>query len=417
MVRRLVKRVLMIAYHFPPAQGSSGIQRTLKFCQYLPDYGWEPIVLTVNPRAYLRTDPGQLGEIREGLIVKRAFALDTARHLALGGRYFAWMALPDRWVSWSLAGTLNGAWLIKQYRPAVLWSTYPIATAHMLGLTLRNLSGLPWVADFRDSMTEEGYPADAATRRTYQWIESHTAQRASRAVFTTPGALRMYAQRYPDIPPDRWAVIPNGYDEENFRVAERAASRHKPGDTKVLLHSGVIYRSERDPSAFFGAIADLRRSGQLSPEQLQVILRASGDEDYYQKVLNEQGIHDIVHLEPAIPYKAALIEMMEADGLLLFQGANCNHQIPAKLYEYLRAGCPIFALTDGSGDTAAVLRESGRGRVVPLDSREQIRAGLLHFLAGIDATADQGRPGDVTKYSRQVRTGELSDLFTSLVTG
>ena len=93
------KRLLMIAYHFPPVRVSSGIQRTLKFCAYLREFGWEPLVLTVSPHAYEITSPDQLGEIPPGVVVQRAFGLDTSRHLAIRGKYLHWMAQPDRWVS------------------------------------------------------------------------------------------------------------------------------------------------------------------------------------------------------------------------------------------------------------------------------------------------------------------------------
>ncbi len=147
----------------------------------------------------------------------------------------------------------------------------------------------------------------------------------------------MYAERYPGLPATRWAVIPNGYDEETFLDAERATSNRVEGGPIVLVHSGLLYPSERDPRAFFGAIAALRQEGRVSPATLQVILRASGFEQEYRAMLRERGIDDIVRLEPAVGYREALAELVGADGLLLFQASNCNHQIPAKLYEYLRA--------------------------------------------------------------------------------
>lgn len=79
-----MKRVLMIAYHFPPLAGSSGIQRTLRFVQHLPDFGWEPLVLTADPRAYESTSDDLLAEIPQGTLVRRSLALDTARHLSIG---------------------------------------------------------------------------------------------------------------------------------------------------------------------------------------------------------------------------------------------------------------------------------------------------------------------------------------------
>ena len=92
-----MKRVLMIAYHFPPLAGSSGIQRTLRFMRHLPEFGWEPLVLTAHPRAYERTSSDQLADIPEGIVVARAPAFDAARHFAIAGRYPRFLARPDRW--------------------------------------------------------------------------------------------------------------------------------------------------------------------------------------------------------------------------------------------------------------------------------------------------------------------------------
>src|ERR1700752_1992126 len=97
-----MKQVLMIAFHYPPMRGSSGIQRTLRFSRYLPEYGWQPLILTAHPRAYPAIGDESLREIPPDVLVRRAFALDTARHLAFRGSYLRWMALPDRWVSWWL---------------------------------------------------------------------------------------------------------------------------------------------------------------------------------------------------------------------------------------------------------------------------------------------------------------------------
>ncbi len=79
----MVKRVLMVAFHFPPLRGSSGIQRALKFVQYLPALGWQPLVLSAHPRAYVNQGPDQMAEIPPEAVVKRAFAIDAGRHLGL----------------------------------------------------------------------------------------------------------------------------------------------------------------------------------------------------------------------------------------------------------------------------------------------------------------------------------------------
>lgn len=412
-----MRRVLLIAFHYPPLRGSSGIQRTLAFSRYLREYGWQPIVLTAHPRAYPNTGQDQLGDVPNDVPVYRPFALDASRHLAIRGAYPKLVALPDRWSSWCLGAIPSGLAILRRHRPDLLWSTYPIATAHLIGLCLHSLSGIPWVADFRDSMTESHYPPDATVRHVYRCIERSVVSHASRAVFTTPGALRMYAERYPQIPSTRWAVIANGYDEASFLEAEREPSAVPAGRSPmVLVHSGILYPSERDPRAFFGAIAALRRDGRVSASTLQVILRATGFDDEYRPMLREARIDDIVRLEPSVGYRAALAEMLAADGLLLFQASNSNHQIPAKVYEYLRARRPIFAMVAPGGDTARVLAIAGIDTVVPLDSEPRIAEGLTRFIDAIPRdAAPLPSPDEILRHSRRSRSGELAALFETLI--
>ena len=352
------RKLLLIAFHYPPVAGSSGIQRTLKFSAYLRLHGWEPIVLTVHPRAHAQVTEGQMAEIPPGLQVERVFALDTQRHLSIGGRYLRSMAIPDQWVSWWPAAVWRGMQIIRAQRPMAIMSTFPIPTAHMIALALRRRSGLPWVADFRDNMTDPGFPRDPMTWRFNRWLEGKCVQHCTRAVFTTKGARSMYADRYPSIPESRWALIENGYDEDNFVDAETALEPEplgQPGQL-VLIHSGALYPEERDPRPFFAALADLKRDGSITAAGLQVRLRATGCDAIYRPILSQLGIDDIVELSPPVAYRDALREMLRADGLLLLQAAMCNHQIPAKLYEYFRAGRPILALTDPAGNTADAMR-------------------------------------------------------------
>jgi hypothetical protein len=416
--RIMVKRVLMIAFHYPPLRGSSGIQRTLKFSGYLPEHGWQPVVLSAHLRAYESTADDQLGEIPADVPVHRAFALDASRHLSVRRRYLELLALPDRWVSWWLGAVPTALQLVRRHRPEVIWSTYPIATAHLIALTVSRLTGIPWIADMRDPMTDDDVPRERLTRWARRWVERQAIRHSTRVICTTPGTIAMYRRRFPDIPPSRFCLIENGYDEENFQAAQHAAGgiaerAHQPF---VLLHSGCIYPSERDPTHFFDVLADLVRERQLGAADLQVILRATGHDAHLRQLIDERDIGAVVTLAPPIAYKAALAEMLGADGLLLLQGRKCNQQIPAKLYEYLRARRPILALTDADSDTGMVLRRAGIDTVAPLDSPDDIRQALLQFL-------HQARSGQAPiasleaaqLNSRRARSGELAALLDDTI--
>jgi hypothetical protein len=408
------RRVLMICYHYPPVAGSSGYQRTLNFARNLPEHGWEPLVLTVHPRAYPQAGPLEAAEGTPRAI--RAFALDSSRHLAIKGRYPAWLAWPDRWISWWLGAVPGSARKVRRFAPHVVWSTYPIATAHLIGSSWSRRLRRPWVADFRDPMSEDNYPS-ALQGRLVRRVERVTLKASSRIVVTTDGAASEIAARYPDlVGHDSFTTIPNGFDESAFAAAEALERpiRHS-GAPLELVHSGILYPAERDPRPFFHALSELVAEGALRAGDVRVRLRATAHDAVYQPIIDKLGLGGLVSLEPPIPYVQALAEMLAADGLLLFQGSICQNQVPAKAYEYIRARRPVLALTDASGDTARLLRSCGFSRIYPMDTVAEIKRGVVALLedirSGHSALASQET---IAKFDRRYQARVLAQVLNSV---
>jgi len=413
-----VKKVLFVAFHFPPYSGGSGVHRAFRFACYLPENGWRPYVLTAHERAYEKVDPAGLAVLGGDACVIRAFALDAQRHMAFRGRYLRWSALPDRWVNWAAAAVAVG--LVKLYKEKIdlILVTFPIATAVLIGVILHRLTRKPLVVDFRDSMTEDEYPREAKTRAVYKWIERSAVESGSRFIFTTPSARRMYLNRYPGLAGDKCIVIPNGYDDHDFAgAAPGHPSRQRRAEGRVrLVHAGVIYPEDRDPRAFFGALRRLKEDGVIDAASLAVDLRASGFESYYSELLKALGIDDLVHLLPALPHRDALEDMRAADGLLLLQAASCNHQIPAKVYEYLRLGKPILALTPGKSDTAALLTEVGGATIAELSDEDSILEAMPAFIESVRRGAHPlPNLQEVQRYSRRRQAADLAHCLDQLL--
>ncbi len=414
----VTKRVLLIAFHFPPLNSSSGLQRPLSLARYLPRYGWEPAVLTASTRAYEAIDPDSLKALPDGLAVVRAPALDAARHLAIRGWYPGWLGIPDRWGTWLAGAVPAGLALIRRLRPDLIWSTYPLTTAHRIGLVLHRATGLPWIADFRDPMVEqidgEWFPGDERLRRARLRVEAEVARHATLATFCTATARDIYAQRH-GVVAGRTAVVANGFDPEPFEALGAAPAPGGVARPLTLVHSGTLYPGpDRDPGAFLSALRALRARGLL-PAGLRVVLRATAFDATYRPLIGQLGLGDVVELAPPISYRAALREMLDADGLLLFQGHTSNPAVPAKVYEYLRARRPILALADAGGETAALLRAAGVGTLLPIDDAARIEAGLEVFLR--DLAAGEGAVLSLEgadAYSRVHRVAEFATLFTQV---
>lgn len=410
------KRALMVAFHFPPQAGSSGILRTLNFVKYLPANGWQPTVLTADANAYNEQRNDLVASIPPQTRVLRGFALDAARHLSIAGKYPLALALPDRWSTWWLGAAMAGWREIRRIRPDLIWSTYPISTAHLIAASLSRWSGLPWVADFRDPMVSDGYPSAPMQRRIWMALEERVMRQAAACVFTTERAAWQYAQRYPAAAL-RCHVIENGYEEEVFEQAKAARFGVAPS-VNLMLHSGLIYPNDRNPSSFFAAVDTLLRAGELDRAHLRIRFRAPQHGEEVKAFAVRHGLEDVVEIAPPIPYREAIAEMMGADLLVVFQGSRFNAQIPAKIYEYIRAQRPLLAVLDPAGDTAAQLRRFEGILLSQIDDPADVAQSLREWMHVRGSAPHERQMFNntvmVRRYSRRAQAGALAQLLSSL---
>ncbi|MDP2559547.1 glycosyltransferase [Psychrobium sp. 1_MG-2023] len=416
------KSVLYVAFHYPPILGSSGMLRSLVFTRYLAHQGWDVRVLSVSLTAYEKWSQQQKDLVPSQVKVIRSFARDAAKSFSFRGKYLSWLALPDNWQSWIIGGVVSGLREIRRHKPKVIVSTYPIATAHIIAYILHRLTNVPWVIDLRDPMAQVDYPTNPIKKRIFQWIERVAVKHGRCLVVTTEGTRKLYQARFPQCDDDFFKVISNGYDEEIFRSLavppvkisnggnDDAADPEQP---ITLLHSGVIYPSERDPTHLFQAIATLKKQQKIDASELRIKLRAAGHCAEFKPLIKQLDIEDIITFSPIVPYKEALEEMFSVDGLLVLQAANCNYQIPAKVYEYLKVQKPILGLMPQEGDTGQLLKGQNYPRVIPLDDTELIAQGLMAFINDIK-TQNFNIPAAPAQLSRQYQAAKFCELLKEI---
>lgn len=408
----------MIAYHFPPIQGSSGLHRTVQFAKYLPDLGWHPIVITVHPRAFPETGQYLSAEFLERCVVKHALAFDSARHFSIKGRYLDVMAIPDRWISWWPGGVWECLKAVRKYKPQALWSTFPIATAHMIAMTVHRLTGIPWVADFRDPMIQKGNPDNYLARKAYIRLEKAIVANSCSCTTVTRSALNEFIKKYPEKALDSWQVIPNGFDESLFTSCGDLLNNGKPKPPKKtinMLHSGILYGEGRNPDAFFEAVHSYLGENDIN---LKVMFRGCGYEKPIMDSIFNYNLNGLVSLGSPVSYSDAIAEMIQSDILLLFQGEVYNRQIPAKIYEYIRSGRPILALTDQDGETARFLKDWDGVYIADLKSSDSIKKALKEIINDVKSKKKVDRKKkDVDLLSRAEGTKQLAGIFNQIFKG
>ena len=309
------KNALLVTYYWPPA-GGPGVHRWLRFSSFFAENGVKLSVYCPEDAAWPITDTKLNEQVHPSLKIIRRKIFEPHKYLGkknnpnVGGgltagkkesivqKLIIWIRgnlfIPDARVFWINPSVRFLHDYLKNH-PEIdtLITTGPPHSLHVIGRNLkRKNKHLNWVADFRDPMAQPGYPSDPRTRQCYLGIEADAMERASYSVFTTPGAARVYKERYPERA-SRIRVLENGFDEESFSVAAQMAPHIQRGTAVtgplLLLHSGVVYPTERDPSHFFEALARLRKNRLLSPADLRIRFRAAVHETLLCQLAADHG--------------------------------------------------------------------------------------------------------------------------------
>jgi glycosyltransferase involved in cell wall biosynthesis len=410
----------MVAYFFPPL-GGAGVQRSLKFARYLPESGWEPRVLTADPRGYWIRDPTLLEELPEAVRVQRvASPLPVAGgrkgrrgsvHWIRALRWLSgWFLLPDAYLPWSLRALAAASRWLRRDLPDVLWTTSSPDSAHLVGWHLSRRWRIPWVADFRDPWVERlSFHPPTRWHRAIQYrLEEGVVRRAVAVVLTSQAARDRFAERYP------WAgeklhVITNGYDEEDFAGFQWDL----PRDRFRILHLGQL-NPERSLEPLLGPLRALLEAEPEARGRVE-LLCVGPHYASHEREVRRHGLQDVVRFEDPRPHREAVRLLGTAHLLLLLEceGLRGRQVLPGKTFEYLRSGRPVLALVDPLGDAARLVPELRAGWVhAPSDAAGVLaclRERWARFRSGeveTGASAEALRP-----FERRELTLRLAHLF------
>ncbi len=430
------RRVLVVAYYFPPA-GGPGVQRVLKTVKYLRRFGWEPTVLTVADGAFPQHDPSLEVDVPDDVVVVRTRALDplglygriTGRRGAgavpvgsvgsgagVTDRVARWaranVFLPDARVGWVPFATRAALRMHAEHQFDAVLTSGPPHSVHLVGRRLARRAGLPWVADFRDPWTGINFyqdlPMSAPARRLDRRLESSVLREADRITTVSPTWAATLASKG-DRRDDHVMVVHNGFDPDDFATPAPA-----PDDVFTLAHVGSLYGS-RNPATLWEALATLARAGKL--DRFRLKLRGGVDEPVLESARG-LGLEDRVEGAGYVGHAAAVGAMRAATALLLVVedfGLD-RGMITGKLYEYLGAGRPVVGIGPPDGDAAALLAETSAGAMFAHGDVASLAGHLEALLARADRGAAAGAaPAVAARYTREVQTGVLAGVLDSAV--
>jgi glycosyltransferase involved in cell wall biosynthesis len=407
-----MKKVLIIAYHYPPL-GGGGVFRTLKFTKYLPEFGFQPHVLTVKNPIYRTKDPSLIREIPSEAKVYRTFSFEhrILRAPRLLNLTLKWFYIPEENTGWIPFAARQGEKIIKKENIDIIYATAPLNTSLLIGFLLKKKTGKPLVVDYRDPWTQNvfvKYPTKFH-RRIEEKMEKLVLTTADYIIVTTEPMRLKLVEKYPFIR-EKIETITNGFDPEDFDGLTRKDNKEK----FTITYTGYLY-GLRTGKYFFTALKELLEEKTELRSKIQVLF-AGPPSKQVALFIEERGLQNVVKLLGYRSHRESLQLMANSDVLLLIIAAEESYDektgplmTPGKMFEYLGAKKPILALIP-QGIAAELIRSTKTGVIVPPKNTSSIKQAIFKLFQDWKK-GNLVIESNVFEYDRKVLTAKLAKVF------
>ncbi len=447
-----MKKILIISYHFPPSMKVGG-KRVSNFAKMLPAYGWESYVLTIKDH-YLREldlerlkdlntvrvfKAGQLPNIRQiylklkvlcfSIFKRRYFALDELEELHVQTksdvnpetpfqRLKYWLIslfimLPDEERSWIIPAAFRAFKVIKLYKINCIVTSSPPHSVQLIGLLVKKITGVKWIADFRDPWMTPPPNTLALEYRTALagkielWMERKVMQNADIVLTTNKAICNMYKKSFNAVDSSKFFCVTNGFDLQEYDSLKHLNKYEK----FTLVYAGSLYCG-RSPEAMFKAIRALILEGKLNVNDVRIkLVGYCGyvDNRPTKEIIESYGLGSVVEVSEQVPYSRSL-EIIKQSHLALLLATNQPFQVPAKIYDYIGLGVKTLALTE-QGATADLVKSNGVGQAFSFSDIEGIKKFIYQAFRDKDLPLSQSSMEVISKYDTRSIVKDLASLL------
>ncbi|MFA5070037.1 MAG: glycosyltransferase [Patescibacteria group bacterium] len=442
-----MRKVLIITYFFPPVGGGAVI-RTAKFVKYLPKFGWQPVVLTVDqklsiqdneltkeipPEAIIiRTPPSPFTKFRSYLvqkfIIKKSKAsqkkeidpspqnkksftkwlisrLSTFEYLM--ARLFF---IPDQQIFWRGQAVKYAKKLIEEHQIDLIYTTCPPHSLHKIGQKLKKYARLPWVTDFRDVWTDTpGKKWGPWEKQVELRLEKEVVNKADAIICATEPCKEYLSRRTNYSDEKKFTVIRNGFDLEDFQEQKYI----KKDYINITFFGGIDRPHIESFQVLLQAIENIGAEKPELKDKIRVNVFSSADPNLLRR---ENEPHAIPY-SGFISHKQSLKEYFNSDLLLLILDDRfAQNSYPGKMFEYMASKRPILALVN-QGIVKDFIENNNIGFTCPRLDFEKMRAVLRVIVEKWQKNELMARPSDdiISSHRRDALTKKLAELFNKIV--
>src|SRR5579859_362922 len=369
-------KILLLACFFPP-ENTSGAARPYRFYKYLGRLGYEVRVLTMSKQDPNCPPKGVLYVLDEPEKSEPRFLEGMARIL------FRHVVAKES-LTWGFRAYASAEELLAEGKDvSAILSTSSPEISHVTAGILKLRHGIRWIADFRDPLVgnpfrkRRGLASGILDRVLQSWVFHH----ADALIANTDATLDLWQKQHPKYA-RKMHLIWNGFDPEDTLEAAPLPKRNY----KLLVHSGTIY-GPRHPGVLLSSLHRLIRKGILPPERIVFQLVGAMEKEWTSDVAQAEELVRwgcLKYDERRVSTVEARRAVVGADALVLLDthSESVALQLPAKIFDYVRLGRPILAITTRSSPVDRLLARSGipYTALYSEDSADEIDRKVILFM-------------------------------------
>lgn len=378
--------------------GLSGVQRTLKFVKYLPEFGWNPIVLTTTADTpYYAFDESLLDELRPleeagkltiyrtdgdptiGKAVKKdgnVLKLPRQSWQRLRSKIVQTIRQPDSRIKWKEFAMKKAEEIFANHKIDAIFSTAPPYTDFLIACALKEKYQVPYVMDYRDAWVANpvlNFYATPFHRAKAKKME-YECLRASDSITVANRRMKeVLLQNYDFLDWNDVHILSHGYDPDDIIKAKERASQLEREDTFRITYSGAFYVG-RSPKVMLQAAAAAIAENKELGTQLELSF-VGILQDEYRKLTKKLGLERIVTEHGYLQHNEAVAHAMASD--VLWMTMSDDMSAPGKMYEYFGMRKPVLGLVPRESHAARLLKEYGNAVIVEPDDVQEAKRAIL----------------------------------------
>ena len=432
-----MREILFLAYHFPPI-GGAGVQRNRRFVNYLPQFGYEPVIVTGPGTTDSRWTPTDTSLVEDGLKIYRVSGSEPPPSSSWRERGERWLGLRTPQLKWWLEGSFELTSEVGRDAELIFASLIPYETAETAARLSQRLSK-PWVADLQDPWALDEmwvYPT-----RVPRGIDLRRMRKllgtAEAIVMNTPESAAKLVRAFPELGERIVVSITNGFDASDFA----GLPPPRADSTFRIVHTGSMHtaRGERHRRTslvkkILGGTAEdvdiLTRSHVYLTQAFDELFAEDPEladfvELHLAGVLSDSDRAVAAH-QPAVklrgylPHADTIGLIRSADLLFLpmqdLKPGTRASITPGKTYEYIASGRPILACVP-DGDARELLDSVGTAvlrRPADVDGMKRaVREQVMRFRRG--DSPPEPDASVLARYERRALTRDLSAVFNRIL--